>query len=100
MARCIIFWEGLGEALSDVNDAVNYDCPFIHGKSAIDVHVHVWTDDTGHYPLAKGYQPEDMKPKRITPEDLFKHNKPAGYGKMFAAVARNNQVLCLLADPF
>jgi predicted TIM-barrel fold metal-dependent hydrolase len=44
----------------------------------IDAHVHVWTDDTSHYPLARGYKPEDMKPKRFTPEDLFKHTKPAG----------------------
>jgi predicted TIM-barrel fold metal-dependent hydrolase len=44
----------------------------------IDAHVHVWTDDTAHYPLAPGYKPEDMKPKRFTPEDLFRHTKPAG----------------------
>ena len=44
----------------------------------IDAHVHVWTDDTAHYPLAAGYKAEDMKPKRFTPEDLFKHTKPAG----------------------
>ncbi len=44
----------------------------------IDAHVHVWTDDTGHYPLAAGWKKEDMKPKRFTPEDFFKHAKPAG----------------------
>jgi predicted TIM-barrel fold metal-dependent hydrolase len=44
----------------------------------IDAHVHVWTDDTIHYPLARGFKPEDMKPKRFTPDDLFKHSKPAG----------------------
>ncbi|MGH7225882.1 MAG: amidohydrolase family protein [Gemmataceae bacterium] len=44
----------------------------------IDAHVHVWTDDTAHYPLARGYKVEDMKPNRFTPEDLFKHAKPAG----------------------
>ena len=44
----------------------------------IDAHVHVWTDDTAHYPLAVGYKPEDMKPKRFTPEDLFKHTNAAG----------------------
>jgi predicted TIM-barrel fold metal-dependent hydrolase len=43
----------------------------------IDAHVHVWTDDTAHYPLAAGYTKDDMKPKRFTPEDLFKHTKPA-----------------------
>jgi predicted TIM-barrel fold metal-dependent hydrolase len=44
----------------------------------IDAHVHVWTDDTSHYPLAAGWKVEDMSPKRFTPEDLFKHTKPAG----------------------
>ena len=44
----------------------------------IDAHVHVWTDDTAHYPLASGFKPEDMKPRRFTPEDLFKHAKPNG----------------------
>jgi predicted TIM-barrel fold metal-dependent hydrolase len=42
-----------------------------------DAHVHVWTDDTAHYPLARGYKLEDMKPKRFTPEDLFQHTKAA-----------------------
>jgi predicted TIM-barrel fold metal-dependent hydrolase len=44
----------------------------------IDAHVHVWTDDTAHYPLAPGWKKEDMKPSRFTPEDFFKHAKPAG----------------------
>ncbi|HEY7308913.1 MAG TPA: amidohydrolase family protein [Gemmataceae bacterium] len=44
----------------------------------LDAHVHVWTDDTAHYPLGAGYKAEDMKPKRFTPEDLFKHTKPTG----------------------
>jgi len=44
----------------------------------IDAHVHVWTDDLAHYPLAPGWKAEDMKPKRFTPEDFFKHAKPAG----------------------
>jgi predicted TIM-barrel fold metal-dependent hydrolase len=48
----------------------------------IDAHVHVWTDDTGHYPLAAGYTKDDMKPKRFTPEDLFKHTKPAGVDRI------------------
>lgn len=43
----------------------------------IDAHVHVWTDDLAHYPLGPGYKAEDMKPPRFTPEDLFKHTKPA-----------------------
>ncbi|MGH7223603.1 MAG: amidohydrolase family protein [Gemmataceae bacterium] len=49
---------------------------------SIDAHVHVWTDDTAHYPLARGYKVEDMKPRRFTPEDLFKHTKPAGVDRI------------------
>jgi predicted TIM-barrel fold metal-dependent hydrolase len=48
----------------------------------IDAHVHVWTDDLSHYPLAPGYKPEDMKPRRFTPDDLFKHSKPAGVDRI------------------
>jgi predicted TIM-barrel fold metal-dependent hydrolase len=48
----------------------------------IDAHVHVWTDDTSHYPLAAGFKAEDMKPRRFTPEDLFKHTKPAGVDRV------------------
>lgn len=48
----------------------------------IDAHVHVWTDDTNHYPLGPGWKPEDMQPRRFTPEDLFKHAKPAGVDRI------------------
>ena len=48
----------------------------------LDAHVHVWTDDTSHYPLAAGFKAEDMKPRRFTPEDLFKHTKPAGVDRI------------------
>jgi predicted TIM-barrel fold metal-dependent hydrolase len=48
----------------------------------IDAHVHVWTDDTAHYPLAVGWKKEDMKPARFTPEDLFKHTKAAGVDRV------------------
>ena len=41
----------------------------------IDAHVHVWTPDTAHYPLAAGYKKEDMKPASFTPEELFKHTQ-------------------------
>ena len=44
----------------------------------IDAHAHVWTDDTIHYPLAKGWKKEDMQPPSFTPDDLFKHMKGAG----------------------
>jgi predicted TIM-barrel fold metal-dependent hydrolase len=48
----------------------------------IDAHVHVWTDDTGHYPLGEGWKKEDMKPARFTPEDLFKHMKATGVNRV------------------
>ena len=44
----------------------------------IDAHVHVWTPDTAHYPLAAGFKKSDMKPASFTPEELFKHCKPVG----------------------
>jgi predicted TIM-barrel fold metal-dependent hydrolase len=48
----------------------------------IDAHVHVWTPDTAHYPLAPGYKREEMKPPSFTPEELFKHAKPAGVDRI------------------
>src|SRR5438034_8301955 len=48
----------------------------------IDAHVHVWTPDTAHYPLAKGYKKSDMKPASFTPEELFKHTKPNGVDRI------------------
>jgi predicted TIM-barrel fold metal-dependent hydrolase len=48
----------------------------------IDAHVHVWTDDTSHYPLGRGWKKEDMAPRRFTPEDLFKHTRPAGVDRV------------------
>jgi predicted TIM-barrel fold metal-dependent hydrolase len=43
----------------------------------IDAHVHVWTPDTAHYPLAPGFKAENMSPRSFTPEELFKHTRPA-----------------------
>jgi len=48
----------------------------------IDAHVHVWTPDTARYPLAPGFKKENMKPASFTPEELFKHCKPAGVGRI------------------
>lgn len=48
----------------------------------IDAHVHVWTPDVAHYPLATGYKKEDMKPASFTPEELFKHSQPAGVDRI------------------
>jgi len=44
----------------------------------IDAHVHVWTPDIAHYPLARGYKREDMMPRSFTPEELFRHCRPVG----------------------
>ena len=55
-------------------------------ERVIDAHVHVWTPDTAHYPLAEGYKKEDMKPATFTPDDLFKHTKPAGVDSPLASV--------------
>src|SRR5579859_1872300 len=48
----------------------------------IDAHVHVWTPDTAHYPLAEGYKKENMDPPSFTPDELFKHSKPAGVDRI------------------
>jgi predicted TIM-barrel fold metal-dependent hydrolase len=48
----------------------------------IDAHVHVWTDDTAHYPLGPGWKKENMRPRRFTPQHLFKHTKPAGVDRI------------------
>ncbi len=42
----------------------------------IDAHVHVWSDDVRRYPRAAGER--DYSPRRFTPEDLFRHTRPAG----------------------
>jgi predicted TIM-barrel fold metal-dependent hydrolase len=44
----------------------------------IDAHVHVWTSDADHYPLAQGFTKDDMKPASFTPEQLFGHCRPSG----------------------
>lgn len=59
-------------------ESVPSRCPM----NFIDAHVHVWTPDTAHYPLAVGYKAEDMKPRSFTPEELFKHTKPAGVNRV------------------
>ena len=48
----------------------------------VDAHVHVWTPDTAHYPLAPGYKPQDMRPRSFTPEELFKHTRPSGVDRV------------------
>jgi predicted TIM-barrel fold metal-dependent hydrolase len=48
----------------------------------IDAHVHVWTPDVIHYPLAPGYKKEDMKPPSFTPDELFKHTRANGVARV------------------
>jgi predicted TIM-barrel fold metal-dependent hydrolase len=48
----------------------------------IDAHVHVWTPDVAHYPLAAGFKKDDMRPASFTPEQLFKHARPAGVDRI------------------
>src|SRR5262249_50702368 len=47
----------------------------------IDAHIHVWNDDTGHYPLGDGWKKSDMALARFTPADFFKHAKPHGVSR-------------------
>lgn len=48
----------------------------------IDAHVHVWTDDLEHYPLAAGFTREAMKPPRFTPADLLALCIPLGVDRI------------------
>jgi predicted TIM-barrel fold metal-dependent hydrolase len=48
----------------------------------IDAHSHIWTPDVAHYPLAKGFAVADMKPRSFTAEELLKHCRPAGVGRV------------------
>lgn len=48
----------------------------------IDAHVHVWTPDVNHYPLAAGHKVADMNPRSFTPNELFKHTRQAGVDRI------------------
>ncbi len=48
--------------------------------TAIDSHVHVWTDDRTRYPRAP--QERDYPPAHFTPADLFRHSRPAGVNRV------------------
>jgi predicted TIM-barrel fold metal-dependent hydrolase len=60
------------------NAAVKANAQDVKRMNFIDAHVHVWTPDTARYPLAPGFNRENMKPASFTPVELFKHCKPAG----------------------
>lgn len=48
----------------------------------IDAHSHIWTPDVHHYPLAKGFKVEDVKPASFTAEELLKQCRPSGVGRV------------------
>jgi predicted TIM-barrel fold metal-dependent hydrolase len=48
----------------------------------VDSHVHVWTEDTDHYPLAPGFQKQSMRPASFTPDELFRHTRPSGVSRI------------------
>ena len=48
----------------------------------IDAHVHVYTDDLDRYPLAPGYEPQQMKPPRFLPEDILSHANRCGVDRI------------------
>jgi len=77
MAFCLLATLLAVELANRLPDADN-------GKATnyIDAHVHVWTPDTARYPLAPGFNKDNMKPPSFTPEELFKHCKPAGVGRI------------------
>ena len=51
-------------------------------KGWIDAHVHVWTPDIDRYPLDAKFDVSDMQPPSFTPEQLFKHCRPSGVGRI------------------
>ncbi len=74
-----------GRALADepaanaVRDLIGKDDP---KAGLIDAHVHVWTPDLKHYPLAAGRRGDEMRPASFTPEQLFEHARPRGVSRV------------------
>ena len=53
------------------------------GQGYIDAHVHVWTPDTGRYPLAEGFTREkNMIPGSFLPRELFAQCRPQGVSRV------------------
>lgn len=48
----------------------------------IDAHSHVWTPDTGRYPLASSFKKSDMQPASFTAEELLAQCRPVGVGRV------------------
>lgn len=51
----------------------------VAGGGFIDSHVHVWSPDLRRYPTVSG---RAATPASFTPEDLFRHTRPAGVGRV------------------
>jgi predicted TIM-barrel fold metal-dependent hydrolase len=64
------------------NAAARAHAQGVKNMNYIDAHVHVWSPDTARYPLAPGFKKENVMPASFTPEELFKHCKPAGVGRI------------------
>ena len=52
-----------------------------HGNY-VDAHVHIWTDDFKKYPLAQGFNPQDMAPRVFTSDDILHYAKPNGVNRV------------------
>jgi predicted TIM-barrel fold metal-dependent hydrolase len=48
----------------------------------IDAHSHIWTPDVAHYPLARGFTVDDMRPRSFTAEELLTTCRPSGVGRV------------------
>jgi predicted TIM-barrel fold metal-dependent hydrolase len=51
-------------------------------RSFVDAHVHVWTDDYERYPLAKPFQPHDIKPQVFLPENILSTAQASGVSRI------------------
>jgi predicted TIM-barrel fold metal-dependent hydrolase len=61
----------LGGNLHLVDTTVEAGSSHDAARSFVDAHVHVWTDDYERYPLAKPFQPQDIKPQVFLPENIL-----------------------------
>src|SRR5258708_15820160 len=48
----------------------------------IDAHSHIWTPDTGHYPLAPGFRRANMEPASFTVQELLERARPSGVNRV------------------
>jgi predicted TIM-barrel fold metal-dependent hydrolase len=48
----------------------------------VDTHVHIWTDDFEKYPLAQGFNPQEMVPRVFSCDDILHHAKPQGVNRV------------------